>query len=53
MSFVITVTFGLCLWIVLWSIGSSGFDAFIITTAVIVAGATARVASGYLPGRRG
>jgi hypothetical protein len=53
MGLVLTVTAGLVLWVVCWALGTSGLDGFIYATAIIVAGATVRVLSGYLPGRRG
>ncbi len=52
MGFVLTVSAGLVVWIVLWALGAKGFDAFMLATAIIVVGATLRIVSGYLPGRR-
>jgi hypothetical protein len=52
MGLVVTVTAGLILWIVLWALGSKGFDAFLLTTLIILLGAAARILSRYLPGRR-
>jgi hypothetical protein len=52
MGLVLTVTAGLIVWVVLWALGTTGFDAFILATAIIVAGATVRILAGYLPGRR-
>jgi hypothetical protein len=52
MGFILTVTAGLIVWIVLWALGAKGFDAFLITTAIIVVGATLKIITGYLPGRR-
>jgi hypothetical protein len=52
MGFVLTVTAGLIVWIVLWALGAKGFDAFMVTAAIIVVGATLRIVTGYLPGRR-
>jgi hypothetical protein len=49
---VVTVTAGLILWIVLWALGSKGFDAFLLTALIILLGAAARILSRYLPGRR-
>jgi hypothetical protein len=51
MGFVLTVTTGLVVWIVLWALGSKGFDAFMLATAIILVGATVKIISGYLPGR--
>ena len=52
MGLVLTVTAGLVVWVVLWALGTAGFDAFIFATAIILAGATVRILAGYLPGRR-
>jgi hypothetical protein len=51
MGLVLTTTFGLVLWIVLWAIGAKAFDAFLIAAVVIMLGATARILAPYLPGR--
>ncbi len=50
MGLVLTTTFGMILWIVLWALGSKGFDAFMVTLTVILLGATGRVLMNYLPG---
>ena len=52
MGFILTVTAGLIVWIVLWALGAKGFDAFLITTAIVVVGATLKILTNYLPGRR-
>jgi len=52
MGFIITITSGLVAWIVLWSIGVKGFDAFLIAAVIILAGASLKILSGYLPSRR-
>jgi hypothetical protein len=52
MGFILTLTFGLVVWIVLWALGAKGIDAFLLATAIILVGATVRIVSGYLPGRR-
>jgi hypothetical protein len=51
MGLVVTTTFGLVLWIVLWAIGAKALDAFLIAAVVIMLGATARILAPYLPGR--
>lgn len=51
MGLVLAATFGFIIWIVLWATGAKSFDAFMITTAVIVIGATARMIVPHLPGR--
>jgi hypothetical protein len=52
MGLVLTVTAGLAIWIVVWALGAKSFDAFMITTLVILLGAAARLLAPYLPGRR-
>jgi hypothetical protein len=52
MGLILTATAGLVVWIVLWSLGSRGFDAFLLALAIILVGATLRILSRYLPGRR-
>jgi len=56
MGLVLTVTGGLALWVVLWSLSSAvnltSFDSFLIALAVILVGAMGRILVRYLPGRR-
>ena len=52
MGLLLTTIAALSLWIVLWAIGVKSFDAFMLTTALIVIAATARLMAPYLPGRR-
>jgi hypothetical protein len=52
MGLILTATAGLIVWIVLWALGSKGFDAFMLAAAIILVGATLRLLSRYLPGRR-
>jgi hypothetical protein len=52
MGLVMTATAGLVVWIVLWSLGSKGLDAFLLAAAIILVGATLRILARYLPGRR-
>ncbi|HXB14609.1 MAG TPA: hypothetical protein VNV44_02575 [Solirubrobacteraceae bacterium] len=52
MGLVLTATAGLIVWIVLWALGAKGFDAFLIATVIILIGATLKILSAYLPGRR-
>jgi len=52
MGLVMTVTAGLVVWIVLWALGAKGFDAFMLATLIIVIGATVKILTRYLPGRR-
>jgi hypothetical protein len=50
MGLVLTATFGMIIWVVLWALGSKGLDAFLVAAVVILLGATARILSRYLPG---
>ena len=52
MGLVAATTVGLVIWIVLWALGTKGFDAFMITTLVILLGAGARMVAPVLPGNR-
>jgi hypothetical protein len=52
MGLILTVTAGLVVWIVLWALGTTGFDAFLLAMAILLAGAALKILSGYLPGRR-
>lgn len=52
MGLVLTITAGLIVWIVLWALGAKGFDAFMLAAAIILVGASLKILSGYLPGRR-
>lgn len=51
MGFVFTVTLGLILWIVLWALDVKGFDAFMLTTVIVLLAALARMLTPFLPGR--
>jgi hypothetical protein len=52
MGLVLTVTAGLIVWIILWALGAKGVDAFLLATVIILVGASLKILSGYLPGRR-
>ncbi|HKH79157.1 MAG TPA: hypothetical protein VK272_11245 [Solirubrobacteraceae bacterium] len=52
MGLVLTVTAGLVVWIVLWALGTQGLDAGLLALAIILVGASLKILSGYLPGRR-
>lgn len=52
MGLLLTATAGLVLWIVLWSLEVKGFDAFMITTAMVLVAATVRIVWPHLPGNR-
>jgi hypothetical protein len=46
------VTFSLCLWVVLWSIGVKALDGMILVLLIVVIAAGIKILSGYLPGQR-
>jgi uncharacterized membrane protein len=50
MGMVLATTFGMILWIVLWALFGKGFDAFLVTMAVLLVGASFRILVRYLPG---
>ena len=52
MGLIITATFGLCLWIVLWALNVSGFDAILIGILMVLVAIAVRQILPYLPGRR-
>jgi hypothetical protein len=52
MGLILTVTAGLVIWIVLWALGTSGFDAFLLAAVIILISASLKILAGYLPGRR-
>jgi hypothetical protein len=52
MGLILTGTAGLCLWIILWSLGVSGFDAFLITIVMALVAIGVRNVLPFLPGRR-
>ena len=52
MGLVITATAGLCLWLVLWSLNVSGFDAIMIAVVMVLVAIGVRNLMPYLPGKR-
>ena len=52
MGLLLTTVTGLVLWVVLWSVGAKGFDAFMVTLLLIVVAATARMIAPFLPGNK-
>lgn len=51
MGLVLTLTTGLVVWVVLWALGTKGWDAFMLATAIVIVGASLKIVAGYLPGR--
>lgn len=52
MGLILTAALGLCLWIVLWAINISGFDAMMIVIAMVLIAIGVRNVLPFLPGRR-
>jgi hypothetical protein len=52
MGLIFSATAGFVLWIVLWSIGVKSFDAFLLTTFIIVLAAGTRILLPHLPGNQ-
>jgi hypothetical protein len=52
MGLVLTVTAGLIVWIVMWSLDVKAIDAFLITIIIALVGATVRILLPHFPGRR-
>jgi hypothetical protein len=52
MGLVVVVTIGMIIWVVGWSLGAKSFDVFMITTTLILLGATGRILARYLPGNQ-
>jgi len=50
MGMVLATTFGMVMWIVLWALLGKGFDAFLVTMAILLVGASFRILARYLPG---
>lgn len=49
MGLLLATTAGLVVWLVLWALGTSGFDAFLITAVIVLIAATGRMLVPYLP----
>jgi hypothetical protein len=52
MGLILTGTAGLCIWIVLWSLGISGFDAILIAVVMVLLAIGVHNLLPFLPGRR-
>jgi hypothetical protein len=53
MGVILTAAVGFCLWIVLWSLNISGFDAILIAVVMVLVALAVRNLLPFLPGRRG
>ena len=52
MGIVLSATFGLILWIVLWAMGIKSIDAFLVTVLVLLTTMVARMVTPLIPGLR-
>ncbi len=52
MGLILTATAGLSLWIVLWALNISGFDAILIVIVMVLVAIAVRQVIPFLPGRR-
>jgi hypothetical protein len=52
MGLILTATAGLALWIVIWSLNVSGFDAILIAIVMVLIAIGVRNLLPFLPGRR-
>ena len=52
MGLIITATVGLSLWIVLWALNVSGFDAILVVVLMLLIAVALRQLIPFLPGRR-
>lgn len=48
MGVLVSLTFGLVIWIGLYAFGTKPFDAFLIPAFIVVVAATVRIASPYV-----
>jgi uncharacterized membrane protein len=52
MAVILTATAGLCLWIILWALNVSGFDAILIAVVMVLIALAVQQLLPFLPGRR-
>ena len=52
MGVIVTATAGLCLWIVLWALGMSGFDAILIALVMVLVAIAVQTVVPHLTRRR-
>ncbi len=52
MGLILTATAGLSLWIIIWALNVSGFDAILIAVAMVLIAIGVRNLLPFLPGRR-
>jgi hypothetical protein len=52
MGVILTATAGLCIWVVLWALNVSGFDALFAAIVMVLIAVGVRNLLPFLPGRR-
>ena len=52
MGVVLTLVFAMIVWIILWAIGGSGFDGFLVALLIMMIAGGAKVLAPFLPGNR-
>ena len=52
MGLLVATVFGMIVWIVLWAINISGFDAILIVVLMMLVAVAVRQVLPFLPGRR-
>jgi hypothetical protein len=52
MGLVFSATFGLILWVVLWSIGVKAMDSFMLTILIVLVATGTRMLLPHLPGNQ-
>jgi hypothetical protein len=52
MGIVLSATFGLILWIVLWAMGIKSLDAFLVTALILLVTMVGRMVTPLIPGLR-
>jgi hypothetical protein len=52
MGVIVTATAGLCIWIILWSLNMSGFDAIMIAVVMVLVALAVRTVLPNLARRR-
>ena len=52
MGIVLTLTTAMVVWLILWAIGGSGFDGFLVALVIMLFAAAGKVFAPFLPGNR-
>jgi hypothetical protein len=52
MGVLLTLILAMVVWVILWAIGASGFDGFLVALVIMLLAAAGRVISPFLPGNR-